>query len=70
MIERILAEAVVVEESFGEVSESAWLYPEEEEVVASAVDKRRQEFGSCLTDLERLVEGAKPARSGIRHRSR
>ncbi|MGW1988205.1 4'-phosphopantetheinyl transferase family protein [Streptomyces collinus] len=45
MIEELLPESVVAVEAFGdEKSENATLYPEEERIVARAVDKRRREF--------------------------
>lgn len=57
MIEELLPEAVVAVEAFGaDAAVDAPLYPEEQAVVARAVDKRRREFGSVRLCARRAME--------------
>lgn len=67
MIEHILPAKVATAEAFTDPSD-AWLFPEETEAVARAVDKRRREFTTaraCARQaLERLGVGAAPVPRG------
>jgi len=69
VIEELVPSAVAVAESFGDISD-AWLFPEEEAVVARAVDKRRREFTTARacarTALGRLGLPAGPIGRGER----
>ncbi|MBO4256143.1 4'-phosphopantetheinyl transferase family protein [Streptomyces griseorubiginosus] len=57
MIEELLPEPVVAVEAFGdEEARGAALYPEEEQLVARAVDKRRREFTSVRVCARRAME--------------
>ncbi|MGW0762994.1 4'-phosphopantetheinyl transferase family protein [Streptomyces sp. NPDC002814] len=55
MIEELLPASVVVVETYGS-DEPAPLYPEEEAVVARAVDKRRREFATVRACARRAME--------------
>ncbi|GHG85877.1 4'-phosphopantetheinyl transferase family protein [Streptomyces lanatus] len=57
MIEELLPEPVVTVEAYGhDEAAVASLYPEEEAVVAKAVDKRRQEFAVVRSCARRAME--------------
>ncbi|MET9406309.1 4'-phosphopantetheinyl transferase superfamily protein [Streptomyces sp. NPDC002935] len=57
MIEELLPESVVAVESHGDdVAEGATLYPEEQALVARAVEKRRREFTIVRTCARRAME--------------
>ncbi|WP_435212855.1 4'-phosphopantetheinyl transferase family protein [Streptomyces sp. bgisy034] len=57
MIEELLPEPVVTVEAYGnDEHASAALYPEEEAVVAKAVDKRRREFAVVRSCARRAME--------------
>ncbi|MEV1082607.1 4'-phosphopantetheinyl transferase superfamily protein [Streptomyces sp. NPDC050211] len=55
MIEELLPASVVVVETYGD-DEPAPLYPEEEAVVARAIDKRRREFATVRACARRAME--------------
>ncbi|MEU7057630.1 4'-phosphopantetheinyl transferase superfamily protein [Streptomyces sp. NPDC046197] len=57
MIEELLPDSVVVVETHGDdEADSAWLYPEEQALVAQAVDKRRREFAAVRACARRAME--------------
>ncbi|MQY09712.1 4'-phosphopantetheinyl transferase family protein [Actinomadura macrotermitis] len=70
MIERIVPEAVVAVEAFGDARTDTWLFPEERAVIARAVDKRRREFTAargCAHDaMAKLGVPAAPLLPGER----
>ncbi|MFE9776111.1 4'-phosphopantetheinyl transferase [Streptomyces sp. NPDC005931] len=56
MIEELLPETVVAVEAYGTEGADAPLYPEEEALMAKAVDKRRREFAAVRSCARRAME--------------
>ncbi|GAA2080578.1 4'-phosphopantetheinyl transferase family protein [Actinomadura alba] len=57
MIDEILPRGVVTAEAFGEELSHAELFPEEEQVIARSVDKRRHEFTAGRACARRALAG-------------